>query len=193
VNFLPVKKILLSFLFLAALSAAAPVSAKEESLIIFGERRVMIAVPDGYVFSSSRDDRGIITAKITDPKQKVDLAVYFLPDPNGKLTTEDGQNSFVAELCQPYAEGSVEKSYDFKALEPRTGSGTYCVFTDASLVGKFPFPPGEFLNITNGVKSWPGCFMVFTLLSNDTTSKEYQTALKLLKTTFEEKASGKTL
>jgi len=188
-----VKKTLLALACLATLSSPVFTAAKEESLIIFQEHRVTIAVPDGFVFSSSRDDHGVVMAKITDAKQKVDLSVYFMPDPQGKLTTEDGQNSFVAELSQPYAEGSVEKSYDFKPLEPHVGSGTYCVFTDASLKGKFPFPPGEFLNITNGVKSWPGCFMVFTLLSNDTTSKEYLTALKLLKTTFEEKAAGKTL
>jgi hypothetical protein len=178
----------------AALAFSATISAKEETLILFQDHHLTIDVPEGYLFSSTRDDRGIITVKIGDPKEKIDLQVSFFPDAKNRLATEEGQMSAVAELCQPYAEGSVEKSYDFKALSPQTGTGTYCVFTDATLVKKMPFPPGEFLNVTCGVKSWPACYLIFTLLSNDTTSKEYQTAMKLVKTSFEEKADpGKTL
>jgi len=110
-----------------------------------------------------------------------------------RVATEDGQMSFVAEMGKEYAEGSVEKGYDFKPLAPRTGSGTYCVFTDAKLVKKMPFPPGEFLNVTCGVKAWSGGFLVFTLLSNDTTSREYETGFKLVKESFEEKTPAKTM
>jgi hypothetical protein len=190
----PVKKNL-SFLSLWVVLALAPaVSAKEETLILFQDHNLTIDVPEGYLFSSGRDERGIISVKISDPKEKIDLQVSFFPDAKNRLATEEGQMSSVAELCQPYAEGSVEKSYDFKALEPQSGTGTYCVFTDASLVKKMPFPPGEFLNVTCGVKSWPGCYLIFTLLSNDTTSKEYQTAMKLVKASFAEKPDpGKTL
>jgi len=189
----PAKKFPLLLALSAALLFGASASAKEESLILFQDHHLMIAVPEGYLFSSGRDDRGIISVKVTDPREKIDLQVSFFPDANNRLATEDGQTSSVAELCQPYAEGSVEKSYDFKPLDPSAGSGTYCVFTDASLVKKMPFPRGEFLNVTCGVKSWPGCYLIFTLLSNDTTSKEYQTALKLVKNSFEEKPAGKTL
>ncbi|MSU69705.1 MAG: hypothetical protein EXS39_02790 [Opitutaceae bacterium] len=178
---------------LLLLPVTTQVFAKEETLIIFQERRVTIAVPEGYVYSSNRDESGVISAKISDSKQRVDLVVSFYPDPKGRLASEDKQMGFVAEMSQPYAEGSAEKSYDFRPLEPHTGSGTYSVFTDASLVGKMPFPPGEFLNITCGVKAWPGCVLVFKLWSNSTTSTEYETALKLLKMTFEEKPAGKTL
>ncbi|MSU23341.1 MAG: hypothetical protein EXS32_05890 [Opitutus sp.] len=185
-------KLLLKFLaLLALLATAGRVLAKEaartETLFLFQNHRVTISVPEGYVYSSGRDERGIITAKLVAPKQKVELQVSFQPDPDGRLTTEAGQMAFLAQVCRPYVDGSVERSYHFKSLEPHRGSGTYCVFTDASLVGREP-PKGEFLNITASVKVASGVAIIFTLLSTDTTSNDYQTALKLLKESFESPA-----
>lgn len=177
-----------AFLLLLAVSTAG---AKEkdkdhdESLILAGEHRVVITVPAGYVFSSGRDEQGAIMAKVADPKEKVVLQVQFLPDPDGFFATEQARMDKLAVACQQYAEGSVEKSYNFTPLEPHRGAGTFCMFTDASLVGKEP-PKGEVRNVTTGIKAWPGWFCVFTLLSNDTTSKEYQTALRLVKDSCEE-------
>jgi hypothetical protein len=176
------------FLALIPLAAGAALFAKDKSndqTLLLGDRRVTIAVPDGYIYSSGRDDQGVIMAKITDVREKIDLQVRFQPDPDSRLGAESQQMEFLANVCQQYAEGSVEKSYDFKPLAPHRGSGTYCSFTDASLVGRDP-PKGEFLHVTTGVKAWPGWALVFTVLSNDTDSKEYQTALKLVKESFEE-------
>jgi len=159
---------------------------KEETLIPFGDHRIAIAVPDGFTYNSSKDEHGVIVAALADQKQKISLKISFLPDPSARLGLEETQKSFVAELSQPYAEGSVEKSYDFKPLAPRVGSGLYCAFTDASLVGKMPFPPNEFLMITSGVKVWSGCAAIFQLWSNDATSKEYQAAMKVLRESVQE-------
>ncbi len=176
-------------LALCALTAGTALFAKEKSqeqTLLLDNHRVTIAVPDGYVYSSGRDDQGVMMAKITDTKETIDLQVRFQTDPGSQLGAESQQMAFLASICQQYAEGSVEKSYEFKALDPRRGSGTYCSFTDASLVGRQPYPKGEFLHVTTGVKAWSGCALIFTVLSNDTTSKEYLTALKLLKESFEE-------
>jgi hypothetical protein len=175
---------LLLFSLLAAGSGAFA-KDRDETLILSQDHSITITVPDGYVFSSGREESGMIMAKITDPKEKVQLQVSFRPDPESRLGVEQQQMDFLAQVCKQYAEGSVEHSYDFKPLAPRRGAGTYCVFTDASLVGSAP-PKGEFLNVTTGVKAWPGWAIVFTLLSNDVTSKEYQTALRLVKESFEE-------
>ncbi len=169
------------------LAAGTAVSAKEETLGLYQDRRVTINVPEKFNYSTGRDARGIITVKITDPNLKTNLLVSFFPDPDGRLAKEDDQRAFVAETTQTYAEGSVEKGYDFKDLAPHTGSGMYCVFTDATLVRKAPLPPGEYLKVTSGVKAWAGGFFLFTLLSNDTTSEEYQAGMKLLRESFEEK------
>ena len=180
---------LLVILF-AALFAGAKAKDKDrdESLLLQGERRVVIAVPAGYVYSSGRDEDGLITAKLTDPKEKVVLQVRFIPDPEGYYATERAHMDYLALACRQYAEGSVEKSYRFVPLAPRRGAGTYCTFTDASLVGREP-PKGEVRNVTTGVKSWSGWICVFTVLSNDTTSKEYQAALRLVKESVEEPAA----
>ncbi len=172
-----------------AIASSAALCAKEKSrdeTLILDTHRVIISVPEGYVYSSGRDEQGVLMAKITDAKEKIDLQVRFEPDPTGRLGGEAQQMEFLATVCQQYAEGSIEKGYAFKPLEPHRGSGTYCAFTDASLIGKQPVPKGEYLHITQGVKVSSGWVLVFTVLSNDTTSKEYQTALKLVKESFEE-------
>ena len=69
----------------------------------------------------------------------------------------------------------------FEELEPRTGAGTYCVFTDANLIGKAEVPAGEYLHLTAGLKAWPGVVAVFRLFSNETDSPEYQALMKTLR------------
>jgi len=181
------KQITLTFLVFSALWSA-PCSAKNETIILSEEHRIGIAVPDGYEYSSRRNEQGAIGVQLVDPGQKISLQVVFLPDPKGEIVGETGQKDFLAGVCQPYAEGSVERSYDFKPLESRGTSGLYCHFTDATLAhSDKPPPAGEYLHVTSGVKVWSGYFLLFTLLSNDTTSKEYRTAFKLLQNSFDEK------
>jgi hypothetical protein len=171
---------------LAALSLGGVASARDETVAPFQDHRIVIGVPEKYGFESSRSANGLLTVRINDPQHRIDLVVSFFPDTNGRLADGDGQRGFVADASRQYAEGSVEMNYDFKNLKPRTGSGLYCVFTDASLVRKLPLPPGEYLKVTSGVKAWSGCFLLFTLLSDNTTSEEYQTALRLVQESFEE-------
>ena len=162
--------------------------AKEKShdeTLLLGDRRVTIAVPDGYIYSSGHDEGGVIMVNIADAKRKIELQVRFQSDPDSRLGAEAQQMEYLADVCRQYAEDSVERGYDFKALAPHNGSGTYCSFTDASLAGHEP-PKGEFLHVTTGVKAWPGWALVFTVLSNDTDSKEFQSALRLVKDSFEE-------
>ena len=175
------------FLLLAASALASPKEKeREEVIILVDNHRVTIAVPAGFVYTSGREPSGFLMAKVANAKETVTLQVQFQPDPEGRLATEQHQMDFLAEVCRQYAEGSVEKGYDFKALAPRVGTGTYCTFTDASL-NRDAVPKGEFLNVTQGVKVWSGWALVFTLLSNDTTSNDYLTALRLMKETFQEK------
>jgi hypothetical protein len=62
------------------------------------------------------------------------------------------------------------------------------VFTDAKLASQEKRPAGEYLHLTAGIKAWPGVVAVFRLFSNDTTSPEYQSLLKMLRESLEEKA-----
>ena len=164
----------------AALPAPQP-KAREEVLVLFGQRRVALVVPAGFVFSSEKDDRGLISARLTDPQEKTTLHISFLPDPAGELATPRGRKEFLVQAFQRFVAGSAEQAMQFEELEPRTGAGTYCVFTDKDLVGRATFPPGEYLHATTGIKTWPGSLAVFTLMSNSTTGDEYRAIMKLLR------------
>lgn len=171
---------------LAGLPAAPKEKARQETLILFEQRRVAIAVPEGFVFASNKDERGLISAHLADPKDKISLQISFMPDRDGEYATARARKELMVQSFQQYVSGSVEGAMQFEELEPRAGGGTFCVFTDASLVGKTKFPPGEYLNSTTGIKSWRGCFAVFTLLSNDTKSDEYVAAMKILRDSIAE-------
>lgn len=182
------KKILAlaAFCFAIGATGAPKDHSRDETLVLYGQRRVILTVPAGFTYSSEKNDRGLITAKLTDSKETIILQISFLPDDKGEFATSRGRKEFMAQSFQPYVSGSVEKAMQFEELEPRFGSGTYCVFTDANLVEKKSFPAGEFLNSTTGVKTWRGFAAVFTLLSNNTTSEHYHTALRLLRESLNE-------
>ena len=125
----------------AAALAAPKEKARDELLVLFGQRRVTLAVPAGFVFSSDKDERGLITARLADPKEKITLEISFLPDTDGEAATPRGRKEFLVQTFQRYVAASVEQAMQFEELEPRAGAGTYCVFTDQDLVGKTKLPP----------------------------------------------------
>lgn len=175
--------------FLAALvlgMASAAAKPQEETIFLFQNRKVVLAVPDGLGFASSKDDNGFINVEIADPKDKVRLSITFVPDPDERFSVARNRKEFIAEQFQEYVGSSVEQAMQFEELEPKTGAGTYCVFTDANLVGQTSFPPGEYLHFTSGMKAWPGVVAVFRMFSNDTRSREHQAALAMLRDSVEE-------
>lgn len=160
---------------------------QEETLFLFQNRKVTVLVPDGFGFASNKNDRGIITVELADPKDRVRTQITFLPDLEGRFAAARSQKEFMNETFHDFVDSSVEKAMQFEELEPKTGSGTYCVFTDAKLVGKTKLPPGEYLHSTAGLKTWPGVMAVFTVFSNETTSKEYQSVMTMLRQSVQEK------
>jgi hypothetical protein len=179
-------KILLLMLGSLVVAEAAP--KREESVFLFENRKVAIAVPAGFSYAMNKDDRGIIAVQLAAPKEKVALNVLFVPDPDGEFATSRSRKEKMVELFEEYVDNSVEKAMRFEELEPKAGAGTYCVFTDAKLVGKDALPAGEYLHFTTGLKTWPGVLAIFRLFSNDTTSPEYLAAMKLLRESVQERA-----
>ncbi|MSU50734.1 MAG: hypothetical protein EXS37_16875 [Opitutus sp.] len=154
---------------------------------MFENRRLTVAVPDGYGYNFSKDDLGLINVQLAAPKEKVTLHLLFIPDPDGEFGRARTRKEKMVELFQEFVDSSVEKAMQFEELDPRTGAGSYCVFTDAKLAGKTDFPPGEYLHFTAGLKAWPGVLAIFRLFSNDTTSPEYQAVIKLLRESVQER------
>jgi len=105
-----------------------------------------------------------------------------------------GHNQWIIKLCRRarFRPRFVENAESLsQSLSIVVSEGAIALVSEH--VKKMPFPPGEFLNVTCGVKAWSGGFLVFTLLSNDTTSREYETGFKLVKESFEEKTPAKTM
>jgi hypothetical protein len=178
-------------IFLVSLiwSAHAATKEQDQTVFLFQNRKVVISVPAGLGFSSEKAENGAMVVRVADRKETVSLSITFLPDPEERFTSARTRKEFMAENFHAYVENSVEKAMQFEELEPKTGAGTYCVFTDASLVGKSKPPRGEFLQSTAGVKTWPGVIAVFSLFSNDTASKEYRALMTMLRDSVQESAS----
>jgi hypothetical protein len=171
----------------SAVIAARPTAARQEIVVIPGPRSISIAVPEGFTFASGRDGAGPITVRLAQAKAPVSLQISFFPDPDGDLATARGRKERMVDAFQQFVATSVEKSMQFEELEPKSGSGTYCVFTDENLVGQTTLPPNEYRQVTAGIKAWSGCFALFTLMSNDTTSPEYIAAMKVLRESVAER------
>lgn len=176
----------LVLLLLPTLLLAA--ARREETLFLFENRKVLIAVPDGLQVSPIRTEDGLASVRLADAKDRVSGELTFLPDPEGRFATPRARRELMHEMFAGYVESSAEKAMQFEELEPRSGAGTYCVFTDAKLVGQSTLPPGEYLHVTTGLKAWPGVVVTFRIFSQDTTSPEYQSVLRLLRESVEERA-----
>src|SRR4051812_9875307 len=181
----PSFKLLLLSLILTVTAWAG--TKREETVFLFENRKLAVAVPEGFGYNNRKDDMGLMNIQVAAPNDKVTLHLLFIPDPDGQFINARARKEKMVELFQEYVDNSVEKAMQFEELDPKTGAGTYCVFTDANLAGKSKFPTGEFLHFTTGLKSWRGVLAIFRLFSNDTTSPEYQAAMKMLRDSVQEK------
>src|SRR5687768_4660719 len=183
------KSSLIIALFLPLLAAASDPTPKlrEQKIALAENREVPIAVPDGFALVTGQDENGFVGVKLSDAKESVTLDLQFLPDPEGKYANSRARLELMHEMFSEYVGSSTEKAMQFEELEPRTGVGTYCVFTDAKLVGKTGLPRGEYVHLTAGVKAWPGVIAVFRCFSNDTSSAGYKAILTMLRESVHER------
>lgn len=181
----PLLLILLAPLLVAA-SDPVP-KLREQKIALTDVREVIVAVPDGFSLVTGRDDSGIVGARLGDAKASVSVELQFLPDPEGKYANSRARLELMHEMFAQYVGESTEKAMEFEELECRVGTGTYCVFTDEKLVGKMELPPGEYVHLTTGVKSWPGVVTIFRCFSNDTNSPGYKAIMAMLRETVHEK------
>ena len=172
----------------ATVGSGSAAAQRVESVLIFENRKVAVVVPPGFTYTRLQDEAGLPNLNLAAAENKVSLNLVFVPDPEGLAAQARARRERMFELFANFVETSVEKAMRFEELEPRLGAGTYCVFTDASLVGRTNLPPGEYLHLTAGLKVWRGVVVVFRLFSNETSSAEYQAGLKLLRTSVEERA-----
>lgn len=183
----PFASLLLLGLSVVSAFAAVP-KAHEETAFLFENRKLVVAVPEGFGCVTSKNEDSIVTMKLADPKDRYSVELLFLPDPEGQFTSARARREKMVEMLADYVGQSREKGMQFEELDSRTGAGTYCVFTDTTLLGKEKLPPGEYLHLTAGLKIWPGVVVIFRFFSNDTASTEYRALMKMLRESVEEKA-----
>lgn len=177
-------------LLVAALSlpSLAPAAAvREEAVFLFESRKVVLALPEGFALERGPDAGGLVSIRFADARDRISGEIRFLPDGENRFLAARPRKELMNEMFNEYVAASTEQGMQFEELEPRTGAGTYCVFTDAKLVGKDALPPGEYLHLTVGLKAWPGVIAVFRIFSQDKASPDYRAVLKLLRESLEER------
>ena len=182
------KVLLVGSLLVVLARAAATLQPAEQAVMLFENRKVGLAVPDGFKCAVNPGQGGTAQVLITDERKTASLELLFVPDAEEQLNSARARREMLVEQFADYVDSSSEKGMQFEDLQPRTGAGTYCVFTDAKLVGQTNLPPGEYLHLTAGVKAWPGVAVIFRLFSNDTTSAGYRPLLKMLRESVHERA-----
>lgn len=170
-----------------AAAIAARAEPREVVVPLHEGRRAGVAVPAGFQAVMKKDPAGVPALELAAPHRRVTLRVVFLPDADEAVASARTRREKMFELFREFVDASTEKAMRFEELAPRAGAGTFCVFTDARLAGKAPYPPGEYLHVTAGVKAWDGMLAVFTCFSNDTTSADYQAVLRVLRESLGEK------
>ncbi len=176
--------LVLSPVFSAGVYGAPKV--REETFFLFENRKLVVAVPAGFACVASKNEDGMVAVKLADSKGRYSVELLFLPDPEGQFAGARARREKMVDLLADYVGQSREKGMQFEELEPRKGVGTYCVFTDSTLLGKEKLPPGEYLHLTSGLKVWPGVVAIFRFFSNDTASDEYRSVLKMLRESVDE-------
>jgi hypothetical protein len=99
-----------------------------------------IAVPRGWTLSTQKEEDAGFALTLSPPagaNAKMLLNIAFVPEP--KPVTKEEINEKVLSVCDQFVDQSVEKKKDLRSFSLSGGAfGSYCVFTDASLVGQPP-------------------------------------------------------
>lgn len=182
-----------SFLVFAAgaLGAArrAPQEKPEQSIPLAEGRSVVVALPEGFTMTPAVDVGGVPQVHFRDRDGQISGELTFLPDAEGRFSTAFSRRELMHQMFQEFREDSVEEAMQFEELKPKVGQATYCVFTDRKLVGQTELPPNEFLNVTVGVKAWPGAVALFTIYSNGTKSSGYSAVMSMLRESVHERVA----
>jgi hypothetical protein len=157
--------------------------AKEESVLLYEDRRVVVTIPAGFEYQRTINEGGTVRLHLVALQERVSLDITLTPDPTGEFASPRARKEFLVERFHEYVEASVEQAMEFEefTVGGSKGTGTYCVLTDARLVRQPVLPPNEYRLVTVGMKVAGGCAAVFTLFSDDTTSKEYTAAMATLR------------
>ena len=150
---------------------ALPLAAYPESVDLGSHGTLTISVPAGWTLSyhKEEDSGGAITlspAAAVNAKCLLNVTFVAEPKPVAKETVDEE----VLSVCDQFVEQSVEKKKVLRDFGISGGAyGSYCVFTDASMVGQ-PSKHDEFKVIGIGVIHFRDDVMAAVSLAADDAS-----------------------
>ena len=131
---------------------ALPFLAYPETVDLGTHGMLSISVPSGWRLSSHKEEDTGVAITLSPPapvNAKCLLNVTYVAEP--KPVAKEAVDEQVLSVCDQFVDQSVEKRKTLRELGMPGGAyGSYCVFTDASMVGKAS-APDEFKVIGIGI------------------------------------------
>ncbi|MGJ8664038.1 MAG: DUF4124 domain-containing protein, partial [Marinicella sp.] len=120
--------------------------------------------------------------KFTDSTGDTDISLLidFIDSEQTQQMDQMAVKGMVTEKGKVFERTSVVGKTNIKTMRLDDGYGYFASYKDASLVGKSSYPPGEYLNTTQGLLKKGDLLINFTLLSNDTSAENHVFALEFL-------------
>jgi hypothetical protein len=145
-----------------------PAFASADTVDLGAHGTLAVAVPKGWTMSTQKEEDSGVAVTLSPPagvNAKLLLNVAFVPEP--KPVSKDEVQEKVLSVCDQFVDASVEKKKTLREFS-LTGSafGSYCVFTDASLVGKAS-KPDEFKVIGVGIIRYSDDVMAAVSIAGD--------------------------
>jgi hypothetical protein len=145
-----------------------PAFASADTVDLGPRGTLSITLPKGWTLSSQKEEDSGFAITISPPagvNAKLLMNIAFVPEP--KPVTKDEIQEKVLSVSDQFVDASVEKKKTLRDFS-LSGSafGSYCVFTDASLVGQPP-KPDEFKVIGVGIIRYTDDIMAAVSLAAD--------------------------
>lgn len=138
----------------------------------------------GYSFETKNNDDGSIAIRMENPVWNIRIDALVARESDPRVTDREWQQSKLMTFVAEALSIAEESDYRFHPLPALSGTGIYCVFTAH---GAPDPPPGENVpgsRYTGGLKAWPGCVVIFRIISGDASSPEYQEAVQVFTHSF---------
>ncbi len=129
-----------------------PMAAYPDTIDLGSHGSLSLSVPSGWKLSSHKEEDSGYALTLSPPASenaKCLLNITFVPEP--KPVAKESVDEQVLSVCDQFVDQSVEKKKVLREFGLSGGAyGSYCVFTDASMVGQ-PSKHDEFKVIGIGI------------------------------------------
>jgi hypothetical protein len=186
----------MKFYIYLLLSTVAACSARCAEFDLLKHGTLFLAIPDGWRSQvdtvQTADPLGtnqVFTITHSNLTASCKISIGYVPhDPLDQAAVRKK----LLRLAKDLESGSVEKKTTVQDFALKHGFGAYCVFTDASLVGKKP-PQGEYRVMGIGqIEPEDNFLVIVSLLADDAKSPEFSTLVAIINSLRVEPSQSRT-